>query len=297
MVEEEIGYVYAVCGAESFLQEAVTSATSLQRVDDEAHVTLITTPSLAGEGRAAAPFDHVVEVGDDTVDGRDVDWQTGLSFKAATIYEHSPYERTLFLDSDTYFVDNCRSLFRLLDYFGLCISKPGGYGNPFTKEGREVYGYSEYNSGVILFRKDEPNEALFTAWQEAFGTGEFWGDQRALTYVLLESDVTPYVLPNNWNAFFGEFQQFGGRVHLLHGRHRDLPYVAERVNVTTAGRVWVPPIESCIHRGMDVSEILRLVANTGKGVKRKVYGYLGWRDDPQFQTATQRDTSRLASDQ
>ncbi len=297
MVEEEIGYVYAVCGAESFLQEAVTSATSLKRVDDEAHVTLITTPSLAGQGRTAAPFDHVVEAGDETVDGRDVDWQTGLSFKAATIYEYSPYERTLFLDSDTYFIGDSRPLFRLLDYYELCLPKTGGYGNPYRQEGKEVFGYSSYNSGVILFRKCNPNAALFAAWRKAFETGEFWGDQRALTYVLLESDVTPYVLPNNWNAFFGTFQRFGGRVHLLHGRHRDLPYIADRVNVTTASRVWVPPIESCIHRGMDTGEVLRLVANTGRGVKRKVWGYMGWRDDPQFQTATQRDTSLSTSSQ
>ena len=291
MVKEEVGYVYAVCGAESFLREAVTAATSLKRVDDEAHVTLITTPSMAGDGRAADPFDHVVKVGDETIDGRDVDWQTGLSFKAATIYEHSPYERTLFLDSDTYFVDNCRPLFRLLDYYELCLPKTGEYGNPYRKGGREVFGYSSYNSGVILFRKSASTETLFTEWWEAFETGDFWGDQRALTYVLLESDVTPYVLPNNLNAFFGDFQQFGGRVYLLHGRHHDLPYIADRINVTTAGRIWAPPIESCIHRGMDVGEILRLVANTGKGVKRKVYGYLGWRDDPQYRTAVTRDTS------
>jgi hypothetical protein len=291
MVEEEVGYVYAVCGAESFLREAVTSATSLKRVDDEAHVTLITTPSLAGEGRAAPPFDHVVEVGDEIVDGHEVDWQTGLSFKAATIYEHSPYERTLFLDSDTYVIDNCRGLFGLLDHFELCLPKVPGASNPFMKDGNEVVGYNSYSSGLILFKKGRENEALFADWRNAFENGDFWGDQRALTHVLLGNEVAPYVLPNNWHAVFGSFENYSGRVHLLHGRHHDLPYIAERINVTTAGRVWVPPIESCIHRGMDVGEILRLVANTGKGIKRKVYGYLGWRDDPQYRTAATRDTS------
>lgn len=288
---DEIGYVYAVCGATSFLREAVTSAISLKRADDNAHVTLITTPSLADQGQAEPAFDDVVVVDNETVDGCDVDWQTGLSFKAATIYEYSPYEHTLYLDSDTYVIDDCRGLFELLNYFDFCLSKVPGGGNSFTKNGREVTGYNGYNSGVILFRKSPQNKKLHRDWREKFETGDFWGDQQALTHALLESEVTPYVLPNNWNARFGKFENFGGRVHLLHGRHTNLEYIANRINVTSSNRVWIPPIKSCIYRGMDAQEIIHLIANVGKGVKRKVYGYLGWRDDPQYQTANSRNTT------
>jgi hypothetical protein len=202
MVDKKNGYVYAVCGDELYLREAVTSIRSLKAVDEAAHATLITTPSLAASGQPIEAFDRCVEVQDERVDGNDVNWQTGLSFKASVLYEYSPYDRSFFVDSDTYFVDDCGGLFDLLNHFDLCLAKAPRKGQPYEVNGSVLEGYESYNSGVILFRKGARVEDLFRQWEENFEHGTFWGDQRALTDTLVSASVAPYVLPNNWNARF-----------------------------------------------------------------------------------------------
>ena len=38
------------------------------------------------------------------------------------MYKESPYRKTLFIDSDTYFYESCEGIFTLLDYFDAAMA-------------------------------------------------------------------------------------------------------------------------------------------------------------------------------
>ncbi len=262
------GYVYAVCGPEKYYREAVESARTLKTVDAKAHTTLIT--GGGHQDMREEVFDVVREV--EQGGGESTDWLDGLTFKASTVYEHSPYDRSFFVDSDTYFVDNCRGLFRLLNHFDLSMSQAPVATKPFYSGDEKITGYRSYNSGVILFKKNERVKALFARWKEALRDvgGEL--DQRILTDVLLQSAVDVHSLPKNWNARIQFFDGYTDRVHLIHGRHPNLDRIARLMNVTKDNRAWLPFLEACVYRSMSISDVFRLIPKFFHGIGRRYFG-------------------------
>jgi hypothetical protein len=239
------GYLYVACGDPKFACEASRSAASLRRVTPDAHVTLI----------ADRPLDQ--DVFDDVLvrpaDG--AGWREGLSYKVRHLYASSPYERTFFVDSDTYFYEDCTPLFDILRYFDLCVaSAPFDLHEPVV-EGRPLRGYTPYNSGVIVFRRGAVNQQLFTDWFDIFQaklssgvlerTGE--SDQTAFMEALLHRPARAYVLPAVWNARIPFYLPLRGFVKIVHGRHEDYEALRGRINSTDQARVWDPVMQRCLY--------------------------------------------------
>jgi hypothetical protein len=84
---------------------------------------------------------------------------------------------------------------------------------------------------------------------------------------LLETRCRVYVLQNNYNARTIYLDKYYGRVMLLHGRHRDLDLVADRINVTNEARIWIPRVERCVYPGMPKLEAVKSI---GTWAKKKV---------------------------
>jgi hypothetical protein len=228
------GVIYAATG-ERHVAEALVSARSLKIHMPYLPVTLYTDRALA-----AADVDDMVEFAGDGYLSR------------IPILESSPYERTLFLDSDTYVCGDLAGLFALLDDFDIALAHAP------VRAMYEVEGvpdsFPEFNAGVILYRRSEGVSAALRDWADCFARfqeqrdrGEVrWlrpegkrihtHDQGALRAALYRSGLRIATLAPEYNCRFTEPGFVDGPVKILHGRGLDLAEVAAALNASAARR-------------------------------------------------------------
>jgi hypothetical protein len=233
----QCGYLYIASG-ELHRKHAIISAKSLRTVDDKAHIILVTDK----ESKALSIFDKVIIR---TMEYSYID-------KVKYIYEESPYEKSFFLDADTYFYSNCRGLFELLDFFDLCIAAAPGE-DEIVINGRVITGYVPYNSGVIIYRKNSKTKILFEDWLRTYTqrlktNAHDEGDQVSLSIALMHSESRVYVLPYAWNARLPYFVVLNKDVKIAHGFSNNYAQVGARLNASTRLRCWNPHTSRCIYR-------------------------------------------------
>jgi hypothetical protein len=168
------------------------------------------------------------------------------------VLEASPYERTLFLDSDTYVCGDLAGVFALLDEFDIALAHAP------TRAMYEVEGvpdsFPEFNAGVILYRRSDRVIAALRDWADRFARfqeqrdrGEIrWlrpegkrirmHDQGGLRAALYRSGLRIATLPPEYNCRFTQPGFVDGPVRILHGRGLDLAEVAAALNARTARR-------------------------------------------------------------
>jgi hypothetical protein len=252
----QAGFVYIAGGAQKYVEEATISAHSLKQVQPDAHVTLITDRDLS-----AAPFDAIV-----VQQGNFSDWKSGLAFKVDCMYRCSPYDHTLYLDTDTYFYENCQPLFELLRYFDICMANaPSVRDVPYLDEVPFTI-CQPYNTGVIAFRKNTTNEALFRNWSTQYHSNlereqirpTKRSDQAAFMEALLLSQSRVYSLRDIWNARITKCLTLRDLVKIVHGRHPHYEELRHRINGTDQFRFWDPARERCIAPANPKSKRIKL---------------------------------------
>ena len=87
--------------------------------------------------------------------------------------DQSPYDLTIFLDTDTVINHNIEDMFEILETFDLVAAhdlarKRKKYSATIPEYGRIPYAFSEVNTGVLAYRKSEHTNRLFKRWQEYF---------------------------------------------------------------------------------------------------------------------------------
>lgn len=228
------GVIYIATG-ERHVAEALVSARSLKTHMPHLAVTLYTD-----QAAVASEVDAVVAFA-----------AHGYLSRIPAL-EASPYERTLFLDSDTYVCGDLAGLFALLDEFDIALAQ-----SP-TRAIYEVEGvpdsFPEFNAGVMLYRRSPAVQAALRDWAERFARfqeqrdrGEVrWlrpegkrilsHDQGALREALYWSRLRIATLPPEYNCRFTQPGFVDGPVKILHGRGLDLATVAAAFNQTTGRR-------------------------------------------------------------
>jgi hypothetical protein len=168
---------------------------------------------------------------------------TATLLEKASMWELSPFESTLYLDTDTVVLDDLTFGFDMAEKWGLALAiceAPWAARYP-TISGDMV----EYNSGVMFFRKDQ-TQALFNRWIAAARTIESsitWrdgdqlkrmqlNDQAGLAVALSEWDRVPFILPLNWNLRPTWQRYWFGRLKVWHD-YRDVPATLLRENAHT----------------------------------------------------------------
>lgn len=231
---ETTGVIYVASGAR-YLAEAARSCASLKRVMPGIETALYTDTPADG---AIALFDHVLPLpsarhtcGDKLIPLLDV-----------------PFDRAIFLDSDTYVARPIDDLFQLLDQFDFAIAHEpcrwGGRGWSLTYPTCPP-AFCELNTGVFAFKKGIAWEQLVRQWQAAYerqliAFPGYVADQPALQEALYESPLRFFVLPAEYNlrtnypAYAGD----GAEVRVLHGRECDLATLAQRVNRSLDARTF-----------------------------------------------------------
>jgi len=161
-----------------------------------------------------------------------------------TQLSETPFQRTIFLDTDTIVVDKVSELFDLTNRFDVAVAHEHGYrGHP---EERVSEAFFELNTGVIVYRWSTAVNDFISNWLVRYRKGlalrptdsRFAMDQVAFRYCLWMSDLKLYVLTPEYNyrSIFPGFAR--DRVKIFHGRHRDFEAVMNAVNSRTGARVF-----------------------------------------------------------
>lgn len=192
-------------------------------------------------------FDHWIEY---NLTGGE-HWKLGLMGKIEGLIR-TPYEQTVFLDTDTYVVSPVSELFKLLAFFDFCLAMAPADLSPAIINGSPLEGLSCYNTGVIAFRKNLRTMQFLSDWEEDYSSKleEYSGDQPSFMRILTKSDIKVHVLQQHYNARTNlAIALPGAPVKILHGRHRNFVQIAERINRSTKNRHWCPIIQDLISIG------------------------------------------------
>lgn len=233
------GVIYVAFG-QKYISEVLVSAASLKRSMPDLPVTLFCDVEVA------CPYvDQVVRAdGDDSF--------PGCAAKIPHIAA-SPYDQTLFLDSDTYVCGTLAPLFALLDAFDLAAAHAP------TRAIYEVEGvpdtFPELNTGVILFRRSPDVQSALSRWADLFlrylerlrrdeirwlrAADRRWhalNDQGVFREALYRSSVRVAILPPEYNCRFSAPGFVDGPVRILHGRGLDLASAATAINSVVTRR-------------------------------------------------------------
>ncbi|MFB6294866.1 MAG: hypothetical protein ABEI97_03835 [Candidatus Nanohaloarchaea archaeon] len=221
------GAVYFAVG-EQYLEEAKASARSVKE-HSALDITLFTDQNIAGE-----PFDDVVQVDSDRP-----------LLNVIDCLRRTPYDRTLFLDTDTYVAADISPVFDLLERYDICLAHApnwkamADYGSLW---GEAPETFPLFNTGVVLYRDTPEVIDLFARWEDLYEENfADTTDQISFRAALWESDASVGTLQPNFNCFYKFPGWVNGRVRVLHGRDDDVmdwQELAERFNRAETPRVF-----------------------------------------------------------
>jgi hypothetical protein len=236
LVSAPEGILYSAFG-ETYIAEAIRSARSSMAHNRLPHLLLASTDVESVEGLSVARFEPSAHpFADRTANMR-----------------RSPFERTIFLDSDTFVVDEIAHVLRLLDHYDIAVTRA-----PYrpTADPEVPTAFYEFNVGVVVWRHSDRMAAFLRSWEETYlawlreepflGAGDASrggrGDQPAFRHCAWQHDVRLYVLPPEYNFRFDFPATAAERVRVLHGRHGNYDALAARVNYKQGARTWPRPL-------------------------------------------------------
>ena len=232
------GILYS-CSGERYVAEALRSARSSLRYNRLPHLLFVSEELTGASDVSTARFEPSANPYVD---------------KIANM-RRSPFERTLYLDTDTFVVDEIAHLLQLLDHYDIAAA--------YTVEGRGPHDpgvpppFYEFNTGLLAWRASERMAAFMRSWEETYvawslhgdpfptpGRGSRSGraDQLAFRRCAWEHGVRLFVLAPEYNFRLGYPITVQERVRVIHGRHADVETLAARINETQLPRSWPPPL-------------------------------------------------------
>lgn len=201
------GVIYIASG-KAYLEEAKISAISVKKHHPDMPIAIFTDDRSIKEDRY---FDTVIY--------REL--PSHCSSKIDPLVD-SPFEKTLFLDTDTYVCHPIDDLFRALDKFDLLVAHAPNR-LPYVVDCPDCL--TELNTGVIAFRKNEKTNEFFQDWRtryeaQLFSENKPHHDQHAFREALFYNDLRFLILPSEYN-FRPGFPGYIGKntqVRIIHSR-------------------------------------------------------------------------------
>jgi len=252
------GFVYIATGVK-YINEAIQSAKSLRRCMPEAKIALF-TKEAEKNNVLSGPFTELLEL--ENVHYSCLD-------KLYPLVD-TPYEKTIFLDTDTYVCDGIGELFDILDRFDIAAAHaPYRVQYPLANVPE---AFPELNTGLIAFRKTENALGVLKKWPVFYLEQKSSAivphhDQHSFRRALYESDAHFLVLPSEYNfrTIFPGFAGKGCHVKILHGRQPNLEIIGKRINRSKDFRI------TLLHPFRIFSKDLIFIANLAEYLSELIY--------------------------
>ncbi len=150
-------------------------------------------------------------------------------------FYRSPYDETIFLDHDTYILDDIRELFTALENGYFHIMAAHDVGRPYSSVMNYIpFCLPTFNTGVVVYKKCPEVAAIMQNWWAALKQmRDPWGDQPTfLSSIYEQRRVRFAVLSRAYNYRFWFPQHAYELVKILHGRAEglDLEEVGRSIN-------------------------------------------------------------------
>jgi len=229
------GVIYVATG-EQYISEAITSATSLKNHMKAIDIVLYSNNSNIN----ADCFDEVKTFNETRGDYGD----------SIITPDMLQFDRTIFLDTDTYVCSDISELFELLNRFDIAASHNPG--SRITRSNNIVpaegvpQAFPLYNTGVIALRNNAAVNNLLQKWMEVYNVKSSQSNsklnQPAFRQAVYHSDVEIATLPSEYNCrikYSGTAGFLADEAKIIHGRHsKDLSEIAKILNKDTGVRVF-----------------------------------------------------------
>jgi hypothetical protein len=195
------GILYIATG-EKYIKEVLNAAISCKKHNDYP-IALITDKhyDLIEDGL----FDQIILK------------EANYSYRDKLLIKYTPFEKTVFLDTDTMVLGNLSDLFHVLDYREFAIHQ-ADEGYEFPMDGL-CGAMPEFNTGVIAFCKSKSVLNLIDHWNSSFDLNKsIKTDQFHLKRILYESDVRYATFSSAYNFIVYYPNYVIQQVKILHGR-------------------------------------------------------------------------------
>lgn len=237
LVSAAEGILYS-CSGDLYVAEGLRSARSSLRHNPLPHLLFASADADSVQGLSIARFEPSANpYGDKIANMR-----------------RSPFERTIYLDSDTFVVDEIAHVLRLLDRYDIAVAYAPAHRGLADPE--VPTAFYEFNTGVIAWRASDRMAAFMRSWEETYAAWlreePFLGagmasrggraDQPAFRRCAWQHDVRLFVLAPEYNFRIGYPTTVVERVRVIHGRHSDYDALAARINDEQRPRTWPRPL-------------------------------------------------------
>ena len=182
------GAIYVATG-DSYRSDAERSAASLKKIHPDLPICL-----FSDKPSTSPAFDHYIEI-------RNPHRRSKLDCLSL-----SPFEETLFLDTDTRVIGPVDDAFDLLQRFDLALAHmklrhPLIQAEKGYSATRAPSSFYALNSGVLYYRLTDAVSDFLTAWATQFKEAKLRVDQLMLRELLWQHpEISFYVLPWEYNA-------------------------------------------------------------------------------------------------
>lgn len=191
------GILYITAGS-GFTRAALRSARSVRELMPELPIHLFHDSESAGMVEHALDLGHFTSALIENPHRRSkIDY-----------LPQSPFERTLYLDSDTELAAPIDDVFDILDRFDVALAHAHRRN---TKQTEAVWNveipaaFPQFNGGVIAYRKTEAVQDFLTKWRDAFHEANIKKDQVTLRELLWSGDLRIATLPPEYNIRYDKY--------------------------------------------------------------------------------------------
>lgn len=227
------GFLYLAVGAD-FVAEARRSAYSVREHHSDVPIAIATD----SEDYDLETFDEIIlleETDQFTVDGRTWLYDTVLD------PDLSPFDKTIYLDTDTYVCDDLGELFELLDDYDLAVARVPE--QPVVETLPEQW--NEFNTGVIAYRDSTAIRDLLRKWGQIYHARievqDQAVDQPSFAEALYTSDVRWFTLPQRYNVRYPRSGMIAHDPKIVHGRANvGSKQIAGELNSVSGPRLYQP---------------------------------------------------------
>jgi len=120
----------------------------------------------------------------------------------------SPFEKTLYLDSDTKVCNSVYEIFDLLDRFDIALAHAHRRNSDKTlaKWNKDIpYSFPQFNGGVIAYKSTKVVLDFLESWKTAFYEASLEKDQVTLRELLWDSKLRIATLPPEYNIRYSKY--------------------------------------------------------------------------------------------
>jgi hypothetical protein len=143
--------VYYISTGADYVEKAHDSARSLSNTNPELSIAIATDRAVDED-----LFDHVINISDPAYSVED----------KVRYFSETPFDETLYLDSDTYVCMDITEMFQVLRRFDVAGTRPGGVSDDLRVEAPD--SFPQMRTNVVVYEDNKETRKLFEIWNEVY---------------------------------------------------------------------------------------------------------------------------------